>query len=490
MKDLSGQSPSEIIQKLIDGEFTQSESQKFSEMVNSNPELKKEFNDYKKIKDSINTDKKQQLAASVPDATLKSNIFKELGFGKAVETPVAIGGGAKLLQYGSTTLTATMSWLKNYKLSIPSLAVVTAFTFFAFLNNGGNNPNSSKTTVVESKTENKAESKVANKSNEKLDNKSNNKADAKKIPLVSSNSGQSNTTNVDKFESKLDTKLDKKNNANNKENLAICTTDGTENKKSSVKTVKSNKNKSKQNSNNNNNSNSNTSTENVETNEAKIEIPNEEKKEGVLLLIENGIVYNAYSMAELRNMSNIANRFNPNYGIITPLKSKYNNNTDESNNVGVTLLFNGFNQFNDNEFTAAGYWKLNANSNYIIEFGGELNRVFLAPLETINPIDKIENSGKFDGGGLGVRFQSNGLLSEFLGSTFGELVNPYAGISIGAINPGIYGKLNAGVQLNILQISNFNIGFTAGYEYLTLTSKSTQFQSARQGIVTGFMVKF
>ncbi|MFY8160319.1 MAG: hypothetical protein ACOVNU_03245, partial [Candidatus Kapaibacteriota bacterium] len=280
MKDLSGHSPSEIIQKLLDGELTNSESKKFSDMINSNPEYKKEFNDFKRIKESINSDKKQQFNSSIPDPVLKNNIFKELGLGKAVETPVAIGGGGRLVQFGAASLTSTLSWLMNYKVSVPSLAVVTAFTFFALWNNNGYEANS-----INSNTSIKI-GNVAKSENTKLEVKS-----TKNIPVVSANSGQANTTSNDKFEGKLD----KKDKTNNKENLAICSVDGSDNKKSSDKTEKTNKNKSKQISTNNvNNGNLKINTENVETNvnnEANIEIQDKEKKEGVLLLVENGLFH-------------------------------------------------------------------------------------------------------------------------------------------------------------------------------------------------------
>jgi hypothetical protein len=472
MKDLSGHSPSEIIQKLLDGELTNSESKKFSDMINSNPEYKKEFNDFKRIKESINSDKKQQFNSSIPDPVLKNNIFKELGLGKAVETPVAIGGGGRLVQFGAASLTSTLSWLMNYKVSVPSLAVVTAFTFFALWNNNGNEVNS-----INSNTSTKI-GNVVKSENTKSEVKS-----SKNIPVVSANSGKSNTTNVDKFEGNLD----KKDKTNNKENLAICTVDGIDNKKSNDKTEKTNKSKSKQISTNYvNNGNLKINTENVETNvnnEAIIEIPNKEKKEGVLLLVENGLFHNSYSLAELRSEFN-RNPI-PSFNVITPLKSN-RNNTNENSNVGVTVLFSGMNQLSNNEFTAAGYWKVNNNLNYLIELGVEYNRVFLAPFV----IDPLGNNGKFDGVGIGGRFESNGLLSEFMGKTFGELINPYAGISLGQVNPGLYSKFNAGVQLNLVQINNINLQFTAGYEYFGLIQQSSQFQSARQGVVTGIMVKF
>ena len=472
MKDLSGHSPSEIIQKLLDGELTNSESKKFSDMINSNPEYKKEFNDFKRIKESINSDKKQQFNSSIPDPVLKNNIFKELGLGKAVETPVAIGGGGRLVQFGAASLTSTLSWLMNYKVSVPSLAVVTAFTFFALWNNNGNEVNS-----INSNTSTKI-GNVVKSENTKSEVKS-----TKNIPVVSANSGQTNTTSNDKFEGNLD----KKDKTNNKENLAICTVDGIDNKKSNDKTEKTNKSKSKQISTNYvNNGNLKINTENVETNvnnEAIIEIPNKEKKEGVLLLVENGLFHNSYSLAELRSEFN-RNPI-PSFNVITPLKSN-RNNTNENSNVGVTVLFSGMNQLSNNEFTAAGYWKVNNNLNYLIELGVEYNRVFLAPFV----IDPLGNNGKFDGVGIGGRFESNGLLSEFMGKTFGELINPYAGISLGQVNPGLYSKFNAGVQLNLVQINNINLQFTAGYEYFGLIQQSSQFQSARQGVVTGIMVKF
>lgn len=479
MKDLSGHSPSEIIQKLLDGELTNSESKKFSDMINSNPEYKKEFNDFKRIKESINSDKKQQFNSSIPDPVLKNNIFKELGLGKAVETPVAIGGGGKLVQFGAASLTSTLSWLMNYKVSVPSLAVVTAFTFFALWNNGSNKFDNKLTSELPSKISNKSANVITiNSSNKNSDKNSNSN-----IPIISSNSGKSNTTNVDKFEGNLD----KKDKTNNKENLAICTVDGIDNKKSNDKTEKTNKSKSKQISTNYvNNGNLKINTENVETNvnnEAIIEIPNKEKKEGVLLLVENGLFHNSYSLAELRSEFN-RNPI-PSFNVITPLKSN-RNNTNENSNVGVTVLFSGMNQLSNNEFTAAGYWKVNNNLNYLIELGVEYNRVFLAPFV----IDPLGNNGKFDGVGIGGRFESNGLLSEFMGKTFGELINPYAGISLGQVNPGLYSKFNAGVQLNLVQINNINLQFTAGYEYFGLIQQSSQFQSARQGVVTGIMVKF
>lgn len=472
MKDLSGHSPSEIIQKLLDGELTNTESKKFSDMINSNPEYKKEFNDFKRIKESINSDKKQQFNSSVPNPALKNNIFKELGLGKAVETPVAIGGGGKLVQFGAASLTSTLSWLMNYKVSVPSLAVVTAFTFFALWNNNGNEVNS-----INNNTSTKI-GNVVKSENTKSEVKS-----TKNIPVVSANSGQANTTSNDKFEGNLD----KKDKTNNKENLAICTVDGIDNKKSNDKTEKTNKSKSKQISTNYvNNGNLKINTENVETNvnnESIIEIPNKEKKEGVLLLVENGLFHNSYSLAELRSGFN-KNPI-PSFNVITPLKSN-RNNTNENSNVGVTVLFSGMNQLSNNEFTAAGYWKVNNNLNYLIELGVEYNRVFLAPFV----IDPLGNNGKFDGVGIGGRFESNGLLSEFVGKTFGELINPYAGISLGQVNPGLYSKFNAGVQLNLVQINNINLQFTAGYEYFGLIQQSSQFQSARQGVVTGIMVKF
>lgn len=476
MKDLSGHSPSEIIQKLLEGELTNSESKKFSDMINSNPEYKKEFNDFKRIKESINSDKKQQFNSSVPDPALKNNIFKELGFGKAVETPVAIGGGGRLVQFGAASLTSTLSWLMNYKVSVPSLAVVTAFTFFALWNNNGNEVNN-----INSNTSTKIGS-VAKSENSKLEVKS-----TKNIPEVIANSGQSNTTNVDKFESPLNNDKSLKSNSNkeiNKEDNSQSNIAKSDNKpKAKVNSREKSTDKFKANSKDTSDKTKETASIDNKINLNNANIENTIVKDNsTLLLVENGLVHNSYSLVELGNAFN--RNPNPSFNVITPLKSK--RNISESGNLGATILFSGVNQLSNNEFTAAGYWKVNNNTNYTIELGAEYNRVFLAPFV----IDPQGNNGKFDGVGIGGRFESNGLLNDFIGTSFGELINPYAGISIGQVNPGLYSKVNAGIQLNLVPIANFNIGFTAGYEYFGLIQKSSQFQSSRQGIVTGIMVKF
>lgn len=473
MKDLSGQSPAEIIQKLIDGELSFSDTQKYSRLANTDPEFKKEYENYSRVKNAIKADKQKQLDNAIPSPALKANLMKELGMGSKPVDFATVSTASRFSEFGSFAY----GWLTNLKFSVPSLAVITAFTFFALMN------------------ENDDKLGIKNNSSDKNNKTSN----SKNVPITSTSidaKTENKTILVDKFEIKSEL-----NNESKVENYKLDVN------KTNIKTLSKNKeNKFKNNSKTvikqNNESKSNNNIETSYNEEFNNNIKQREDNypiNGVVDLSKkdsgNDIVsfYNIeksnlyLNKLELSNQIELINNNKNNRSNTINIATVYsrNNNNNEFTDLGLTFAFSQLTQLNKNEFSIAGYKKLNKESLYIIDGGIEYNRVFLVPIS-----NALTNDGKFDGVGLGGRFVSNGLLKEIFGEQIGEIINPYSGILLGTTTPGLYGKINAGIQLNVVSINGFNLSFTTGYEYFGLLQNNPNFSSERKGIVSGFIVKF
>lgn len=474
MKDLSGQSPAEIIQKLIDGELSFTDTQKYSRLANTDPEFKKEFESYSRVKNAIKADKQKQLDNAVPSPTLKANLMKELGMGaKPVElSPLATA--SRFSEFG----TFAYNWLTNLKYSVPSLAVITAFTFFSLMNDNDT---------------------VSNKNNNST-NKNNKTTNSKNIPITSASidsKSDNKTILVDKFDNKSNFNSSKANNNSNiktiSKNKDINSKNINKIQNKQVSESKTNEFKNITNSETSYHAEFNSNIKHVDLSKNNYNSNDKVELNDIVNNNDNLTFYkieksNLYTnKLELTNQIEVinTNKNNRTNSInISPISNK-SKNIDGNTNLGFTLIFSQITQLNKNEFTIGGFKKLNTATNYNIDGGIEYNRVFLVPIS-----NALTNDGKFDGVGFGARFVSNGLLKEVFGEQIGDMVNLYSGITLGTTTPGLYSKINAGLQFDIININVVNLTFTAGYEYFSLLQNNPNFSTERKGVVSGILIKF
>lgn len=457
MKDLNGHNSFEIIQKLIDGEFSSSEAQKYSEIINSDAGLKSEYDKYHKIKKSINSDKKSQLDNSVPTSQMKDNLFKELNFGTGANTV------ANVNRFNLSSL----SWMLDFKTTVPAAIALVVVSSFLLFNNSDetssnnkdkNKENTAKVAITKSNSnEDEIVTKFDNKNDNKFDN-SNNKTNQASLE----NTKNPNKTNKQKNTDKLISK-----SINNKNQRPVKTDNDFSSNDKSI-----NNDKNLNNSNYLDNSN-----KDLINNESTT---NNEDSQITLLLAENKLNLNNFDISnEFENISYSPNNKNINTIV---LKSKYNNSVENSK-LGISVLSQSQNTNLGKDYVIAAYYKANKGDSYNLELGLEYNSILL---QTINS----NTSNALFGPGIGMRLQSNQILQSLIGDEFGEIFNAYTMASVGNITPGLYYKLNAGMQIKLFEVSNINFELMTGYEYFSLMQTNSTFVGNRSGLVSGFVIKF
>ena len=465
MKDLNGHNSFEIIQKLIDGEFSSTEAQEYSNIINSDAGLKSEYDKYHKIKNSINSDKKSQLDNSVPTSQMKNNLFKELNFGT----------GANTVANANRFNLSSLSWMLDFKTSVPAgiaFVVVSAFLLFnnskesSTINKDNNKENTSKIAITKSSANS---DEVVTKFNNKFDNSNNstNLNSSKNHNQVTVYNGKNldknnNQKTVVKLRDKsIDKSIISKNQINAGNDLSL-----------------NGNNISNKNIKNSNNSNNGVINSEVKT-ETEIKTNNEDSN-NTLLIAENTLNLNNFDInKEFDNISYSPNNKNINTIVF---KSKYNK-TDDNSKLGLTILSLSQNTNLGKDYVIAGYYKVNKGESYNLELGLEFNSVML---QTLNN----NTSNALFGPGIGLRLQSNKILQSLIGDEFAEILNGYTMASVGSVTPGTYYKLSAGMQVKLFQVSNINFELMTGYEYFSLMQANSSFVGNRSGLVSGFVIKF